>query len=170
MLIFAGAGLDAAIKQLIKDAFPSIVELDEAAQGKVIEHFSKHIARTETAASKDLVRWLFQDKPRNAMIDDLIKELTSDSLQSKQQVEKVVEYLKLERKKVLTVGDSELKAAFDARNQIIHELDVDFSKPQKQGKRTRTQRQRNEMVDYTNAVFRIAAGFLAEVDKKLPQS
>jgi hypothetical protein len=83
-------------------------------------------------------------------------------------LEKVVDYLKLERKKVLTVGDPELKAAFDARNLIIHELEVDFSKSPKRGKRTRTQRQRKDMVAYTNVVFKIAAGFLTEVEKKLP--
>jgi hypothetical protein len=167
MLIFAGAGLDASIKQLIKETFPIIVEKDDTAQSKVIEHFSKLVGRAETASSKDLVRWLFQDKPRNAMIDDLIQELTSNSLQSKQQVEKVVEYMKLDRRNVLTVGDQELKAAFDVRNLIIHELDVDFSRPAMAGKRTRTQRRRDEMVKHTNAVIAIASGFLSEVDKKL---
>ena len=69
MLIFAGAGLDAAIKQLIKKAFPGIVENDEAVRTKVVEHFSKHLARSETASTKDLVRWLFEEKPRTAMIN-----------------------------------------------------------------------------------------------------
>ncbi len=167
MLIFAGAGLDAAIKQLIKEAFPDIAENDEAVRTKVVEHFSKHLARSETASTKDLVRWLFEEKPRTAMINDLIKELTSDSLQSKTQIEKVIDYLKLDRKTILSVSDSTLKATFDARNMIIHELDVDFSKRPRQGQRTRTQRQRSNMVEFTNAVFGIAAGFLNEVNTKL---
>jgi hypothetical protein len=167
MLIFAGAGLDAAIKQLIKEAFLGIVESDDAVRAKVIEHFSKHLSRSEMASTKDLVRWLFEEKPRTAMINDLIKELTSDSLQSKTQIEKVIDYLKLDRRKILLVDDSILKATFDARNMIIHELDVDFSKQPRQGQRTRTQRQRSNMVDYTNAIFEIAVGFLNEVDAKL---
>ncbi len=169
MLIFAGAGLDAAIKQLIKEAFPSMVENDEAVRTKVIEHFSKHLTRTETSSTKDLVRWLLQEKPRTAMINDLIKELTSDSLQSKAQIERVIDYLKLDRKTILSVRDPALKDTFDARNMTIHDLDVDFSKHPKRGQRTRTQRQRSNMVDHTDVVFGIAAGFLTEVDKKLSQ-
>lgn len=171
MLIFAGAGLDAAIKQVIKDAFKRLLRRDKSVQAKAIEHFSKHLARGDTSL-KDLARWLFQDKPRSAMASDLIEDLTSGSLQSKEQLEKVIDYLKLDKKNVLVAKDAEVKAAFDARNLIIHELDVDFSKPPQQGKRTRTQRQRKDMVSHTNVVFRIAAGFLLEVENKLlaPQS
>jgi hypothetical protein len=171
MLIFAGAGLDAAIKQVIKDAFKRLLRRDKSVQAKAIDHFSKHLAKGDTAF-KDLARWLFHEQPRSAMASDLIEELTSGSLQSKEQLEKVIDYLKLDRKNVVVAKDAEVKAAFDARNLIIHELDVDFSKSPQQGKRTRTQRQRKDMVSHTNVVFKIAVGFLSEVESKLstPQS
>jgi hypothetical protein len=36
---------------------------------------------------KDLVRWLLGETPRSAMAIDLIREMTSESLQSKEQLE-----------------------------------------------------------------------------------
>jgi hypothetical protein len=68
---------------------------------------------------------------------------------------------------VVVVGAKELQAAFTARNAIIHELDVDFTKAPQQGGRTRTQRQRKEMVTHTNVVFKIAQRFVLEVERKL---
>jgi hypothetical protein len=169
MLVFAGAGLDAALKQLIRDAFPSIVESDEAARTKAIDHFSKQLARADGTPAKALARWLFQKKPRAAMIEDLIAELISDSLQSKDQIEKVVDYLKLDRKSVLVDSGEALKAAFVTRNMIIHDLDVDLLKTPKQAQRWRNQRQRASMVEHSNAVLGIAAALLAGVDQKLKE-
>ena len=166
MLIFAGAGFDASIKQVIKDSFGRLLKRDEDVQNKAVDHFAKRLAK-DPASFKDLVRWLLRETPRAAMANDLIKELTSESLQSKDQLEKVVDYLKLDKSNVIVVGTKELQGAFTARNSIIHELDVDFTKEPQQGKRTRTQRQRTEMVTHTNVVLRIAAGFLVEVERKL---
>ena len=164
MLIFAGAGLDASMKRLIEDAFFLVVESDEGVRKKAIEHFSKQLSNE----TKDLARWLFDEKPRGAMVSDLIKHLTGSSLQSKEQVETVIDYFKLERKNILAGNESVIKEAFAVRNKIIHEMDADLSKERTQGQRKRTQRLRTDMVNYANAIFRVASGFLTEVEKKIP--
>jgi len=55
---------------------------------------------------------------------------------------------------------------FGARNQIVHEMDIDFSQP----RRNRAPRPKQEMVDFAKEVLACAAKFLAGVDGKLAGS
>ena len=52
---------------------------------------------------------------------------------------------------------------FRVRNEIAHEMDIDFDQP----KRSRKTRPRQRMVRYTQAVLNCGAKFLAGVDEKL---
>lgn len=57
-----------------------------------------------------------------------------------------------------------LKEIFSVRNQIGHEMDIDFS----QANRSRRPRAKEKMVKFAIELLRISATFLAEVDSKLP--
>jgi hypothetical protein len=167
MLIFAGAGLDSSIKKMIIESLPDLTEQNKEVADKVVEHFSTGSNKNEIP-TKQLVKWLFNSSPKTAILDDLIEELTGSSLQSRQQIEKIIDYLKVDKKVVFAkASDAEIKAAFVARNHIIHQLDVDFDKPAQQGKQMRTQRSREEMLGHTNLVLGIAFGFLQQVNAKL---
>ena len=63
----------------------------------------------------------------------------------------------------LTSNVNQLENIFRVRNEISHEMDIDFV----QSTRNRRQRKRKEMYDYTNEIFRISEAFLKEVDNKL---
>ena len=52
---------------------------------------------------------------------------------------------------------------FRARNEIAHEMDIDFDQP----KRSRKTRSRQRMVEYTQAVLDCGRKFLPGVDSKL---
>jgi hypothetical protein len=54
-------------------------------------------------------------------------------------------------------------SVFRARNQIAHEMDIDFSQP----RRNRASRRRQDMVEYTTAVLDCAARFVGGVDSRL---
>lgn len=60
------------------------------------------------------------------LVDALANELTAGSLQSPDELKRVAVFLGANPKKIVANEDS-LKQAFHARNQIIHEMDIDFS-------------------------------------------
>lgn len=52
---------------------------------------------------------------------------------------------------------------FYVRNQISHEMDIDFT----QTNRSRCPRRRDKMISYTNELLKIGKAFLEHVDRKL---
>ena len=56
-----------------------------------------------------------------------------------------------------------LDRIFGARNEIVHEMDVDFA----QTNRNRRPRRKAVMIDHTTEVLRLANAFLIEVDRGL---
>lgn len=62
----------------------------------------------------------------------------------------------------LVADPRDLQKIFNARNEIVHEMDVDFG----QVNRNRRSRTRATMTSYTDEIFGVAGRFLAEVDKR----
>ncbi len=91
----------------------------------------------------------------SALIDDLI----SQSLQSKDQVLRVGSFFDI-RSAALAPDVRLLERIFRARNEIVHEMDVDFDQPN----RNRRPRRKAEMIEHTSEVLRVANAFLSEVD------
>jgi hypothetical protein len=56
-----------------------------------------------------------------------------------------------------------LRPIFNVRNDIIHELDIDFQAP----RRRRHNRSRRVMVEYTNTLLEIAEKIFVEVSKSI---
>lgn len=63
----------------------------------------------------------------------------------------------------ITKDPNDLARIFTARNQIVHEMDIDFS-PTNRNRRSRT---KGKMFDDTNKIFKVSKIFLEEVDHKL---
>lgn len=162
MLTFASSGLDAMVKQLIKDALPKIVQSNEGAHGAFVEYIERRLKR-EGDKSVSLIATLIADKsPRDRLIRDWVKSLTDDSMQSFEQLSKVAASFDIPTI-TLTNQPEKVKNVFKIRNQISHEMDIDFSK----NNRSRRPRARKEMVKATEELFDIANNFLAAVDKRL---
>jgi len=163
MVLFAGAGLDSMVKQLIRDGLPAIIDCDQGATVQFKDFIEKRLREGESGSRRFLADILGDQKPRERLLSELVRDLTSDSLQSAEQLLKVAAYFNIPSGRV-TTDIGHLKQIFIVRNQIGHEMDIDFS----QTNRSRRPRARDKMVKYATELLRIAAAFLAEVDSKLP--
>src|SRR3989338_4549708 len=87
MLVFACAGLDSIMKQVIKDCYSLISEKNPIAASALQAHFAKKISRTDNEGvsvydSKLLARVLLSKSSQKEIIAFVIEDLTSGSLQS----------------------------------------------------------------------------------------
>ena len=162
MLAFATSGLDSTVKQLVKDALPRIVRRDKGASEMFRIHVEKRMQKEDKLDHKFLSSVLVSRFPQRELINDLVDSLCATSLQSKEQLLRVAAAFNIESKSIVQSPQS-LKEIFDARNQISHEMDVDFNQPN----RSRRSRRKDVMIGYTNEIFRIALAFLLEVESKL---
>lgn len=142
-IVFAGAGLDAALKQLIRDSLPAVLENSALAMDKFKAFVRRHLSQADVIDVGRLADYLVAESPRVEMIEAYVDELTGGSLQSQQQVENVAG--------ALGIDDSHLRrrlaalhAAFQSRNQIAHELDL--RSPERPGDRARRTRRINDSV------------------------
>jgi hypothetical protein len=165
MLVFAGAGLDSMLKQLIRDALPTLAESDL----KVVEEFEKFASRRlrqsgvddeGPSASKLLVSALISESPREAILEAYVQDLTGSSLQSASELLKATAALGIQGA-LSTYG--RLGDAFRARNEIIHELDINFS----HSTRNRQTRALADMVLLSDEILRVAAHVLQLTDERL---
>ncbi len=160
MVVSAASGLDAMLKQLIRDALPHLLDnFDECAtklQGYV-ESRLKGDAEIENSpkVGKFLSTVLIAESPRKQLIEEYLDFLTRGSLQSSGELEKAVLALGLDAKKI-GIDHKVLKPIFDMRNKIIHELDVNLDAP----KRNRNVRKEETMRESTDRLLQIAAKIL----------
>jgi len=170
MLVMAAAGLDAMVKQLIRDSLPKLVEIDSDVR-KGLEKFVERRIRnggedTDVLGGRTfLARVLAAPEQQRQVIEEYIKELTGGSLQSPNDIMRTASALGVP-KKSLGIDLQKLKRIFDIRNKIIHELDIDL----KGERRKRNIRRRADMMDYANALLKTAENMRDAVDTKLAVS
>jgi hypothetical protein len=174
MVVFAGAGIDALTKQLIRDALPVMVEKLPEARERIEKHVAKHLRKggetivDEEGASQGIVnpqrmaKILMADNPRAGLLELIVGDLTAGSLQSVQELHRVVGYLGLESKN-LGVTEQELRDVFACRNRLIHEMDVNFQHPT----RSRSSRNRADMTRFANSLLTASSMILDGVDAQL---
>jgi hypothetical protein len=160
ILIFATSGIDSMIKQLIRDSLPLIIQNDAGAANIFSSFIEKEISKKDELNIRLLTSALICGTPKDHFIEYMIRNLTSNSLQSKDELLKIASYFNIPSI-VLTKDINLLKEIFDVRNQIAHEMDFDY---RIQGRR---RREESVMISYTNEILRISQVFLHEVDKKL---
>lgn len=174
MVVFAGAGIDAMTKQLIRDALPVMVETVPDARQRVEKLVPRHLRRgggdaddeTDISLSVNpqrLAKVLLASSPQAGLVELLIGDLTAGSLQSADELYRVASYLGIDRTS-LGATDAPLRAVFDCRNKLIHEMDIDFSQPN----RNRFPRRRNDMVTHTRTILDVSRSILGAVDAQLP--
>lgn len=163
MLVFACAGLDSMTKQLVRDTIGPVIEHSDGAHVQFQSFVERRLLRQGTIDPKFLSNVLTQTNPRNILIAELVNELTSRSLQSKEQILRTAAYFDIPSNNV-TANISKLEEIFECRNQISHEMDVDLVQPN----RNRRPRRKATMIEHTKIILQMANKLLQEVDKKLP--
>ncbi|MDD5702635.1 MAG: hypothetical protein PHU23_11375 [Dehalococcoidales bacterium] len=166
MLVMACAGLDAGLKQVIKDGLPLLVRVNVGAQTGLETFVERQVRGEETdfgTNTKYLAKVLSSSSPYARVINSYITALTGDSLQSADQLFKATTALGLDPN-ALNLDKKLLRPIFDARNQIIHELDIDLDG----ARRIRIIRGLNDMVEWTDRVLELTKRIIEAVDKIMP--
>jgi hypothetical protein len=173
MLLFACSGLDATIKQLVRDALESVISRDAGSQSQFAKYIERRVKRSGTdefervqlgQPSLDyalLSNVLASPEPRVELIKSLTGSLTSDSLQSRDQLLKVAAHFALTREDILA-ADEITKKAFEARNQLVHEMDIDFRTEHR-----RRQRAYGDMVRWSENILDVGSTFIVRVSDKV---
>lgn len=167
MLVLAAAGLDAMVKQIIREALPMMLRRDVRAQ-EALEKFIARQIRPDTGdlersvSAKFLARVLSKPSTQLAIIDEYVRHLTGGSLQSTASLYEVVGALGLNADDV-GVDRRELDPIFEARNKIIHELDVNLNVE----RRTRNVRSKSSMIGHTDRLLHIAEKILKKIDSQM---
>jgi hypothetical protein len=141
-IIFAGAGVDATLKELIRTAVPVQVERSDTAREKFRDFVSIYLSGSQGIDSRRLADIIIAPKPRHVILEEYVRRLTGSSLQSVQQVHDTLSALGLTTHAELYKSARELQRLFEARNQIAHELDL--KSPEQRGDRRRHERKINE--------------------------
>lgn len=164
-IVFSGAGLDATLKQMIRDTLPLLLEAGNEQAHKKFEDFAhERLGTGEIADTRIIARYLTSASPRNRLIEDYIYDLTGSSLQSKEEVQKVAGALGINDKELRKKIES-LKPLFTARNEISHELDL--QSPEKPGDRSRRSRPIGQTKDICNSAFEVGQLMLNDVSNQL---
>jgi hypothetical protein len=175
MLLFACSGLDAVVKQLIQDALATVLDHDEGAQREFKKFVERRLKRASGLDERDrvvapiqnfmdagfLAELLVSFQPRAQLISALTNSLVSDSLQSRDQLLKVAAHFALTKEEVME-DDKVTRAAFDARNQIAHEMDVDL-----ESGKGRRDRNYATMVAWSENIARVSRNFIEATEAKI---
>ena len=167
MLVAAASGLDGALKQLIRDALPTLIGKYDSVHSAFEKFTQKRIQvgevdGTSGVSPKILAQILAAPDPQARLVEDYVYELTGDSLQSSEQLFKTCAALGADGQ--AAIGDAKtLKNVFDARNQIIHELDMNLDSPN----RKRRVRSQKDMKEYSERLLGICHDIIHDVDEHL---
>jgi hypothetical protein len=160
MVVFSGAGLDSSLKWLVRDALPALVDAGDDNAGEALSKFAERRLASDPAR---IARLLASREPRREVLDQLIDEQTSGSLQSWQQLQAVAANFGVAS--AIPSTEAEVRPAFDCRNQIVHELDVNFASRSRSNRRARG---RDLTVRFASQLLETASAIVEAVDGLLP--
>jgi hypothetical protein len=171
MLVFACAGLDVFVKQLVKKKIPQLVDRDASAKEKFLAYVKKGLNHEDKKILNTLALALVHQSPREVLISEYVDSLSGDSLQSVDELHRVAAASGLNCTLIFTNEKRNfLKDAFKVRNEIVHEMDINIDDLEKvvktTGYRTRRQRVATEMEKHTRTILDLACELLDEYRKK----
>jgi|SRR3989344_8203231 len=173
MLVFACAGLDVLVKQLIKTKLPQLMSSDKKVKEKFKDFVKRGMKKDEKELLNAIALALVDDSPKEFLAQEYIESLTGDSLQSVEELRRVSEASGLDRDIIFSRDKMNvLKDAFIVRNQIIHEMDINIipQKSKKTGYRTRRQRKSPEMEGHTKNILDLAQEIFTAFKAKFSSS
>lgn len=161
-LIFACAGVDALIKQLIRDALPKVMQIDDGARSQLHDYVKKSLSNKDKPDLDLISKALLADEPTTFFKERLCHQLTSESLQSVEQILSAGSYFDIESGEIAKDVDT-LKGVFRARNEISHEMDVNLNGRN----RKRRSRTLDDMKNKSKRVLDVGISFYLAVERKL---
>lgn len=161
-LIFAAAGLDSLVKQLVRDTLQTVILKDTGAHAQFVGFVQSRLKRSDELDLRFIAEALASDKPTRQLQQQLVSELTSGSLQSKDQLLRVASYFAIPANE-LTEDLTRLQGIFKIRNEIAHEMDILLGQPN----RGRRQRRAGDMKEFASVVLDTARSFYMAVQKRL---
>lgn len=166
MLLFASAGLDSCLKQIVRDALPTLAAQAGECRKELRAFALRKLRRGEDVGGLDagFLADMLIGEPEVNLIDAFVDELTGSSLQSKEGLFTVARALGIADLKEVKTAINDLGDTFKVRNTIAHEMDINF----KSKNRNRNGRKRDDMVNRTNGILAVADIFLTAVDTALP--
>lgn len=113
MLIFACAGLDVFVKQLIKSKLPKLLRVDKVAQFKFKEYVKRGLNKNDKEILNVLAFALIDRNPRRIFLDEYIQSMTGESLQSVDELMRVSEASGLNTKDMTEVDFKDQNVIID---------------------------------------------------------
>lgn len=167
MLVISAAGLDSMLKQLIRDALPRMLKITPSLLESLVKFVTSQIRsdveeKDPSSGKRFLANLLCSESIYERVIEEYVHSLTGSSLQSADELLKICAVLGLERD-VLDGSVGEIKGVFYARNEIIHEMDIDFGV----GIRNRRPRSLKAMVDSSNRLLQTGENILKAVEMRI---
>jgi len=173
-LVMTSAGLDAVFKHLCYTAIPYLASAGNTDVQKTLEEFMKSLlleipnAKIGSTKLKSLTKAILSKDPMEPLVEQYVQQEFDGSLQSREALCKAARLLGIG---VEHIVDSKSKAQlldeiFKARNNIIHELDLDPSGT----KRKRNQRRVIDITKYCNTLYAIAKTSVDLVESKVDKA
>lgn len=167
MLVFSASGLDSVAKQLVRDTLLDVTKKDEASQKQLEKYIerklkTKNIDGDDMLDIKNLSIILANPSPFERIVRLQEKEITSGSLQSKDELLRIASIFAITPDQICKDLD-ELTKAFEIRNQIIHEMDINFEG----SGNSRRHRNSDQMCLYSNLLLEVGSNFIEAIKTKL---
>jgi hypothetical protein len=174
MLVFAGAGTDAALKRLIQDTMSRLTAIDPEVRNRLQAFAARRLrdevtqAPTTARGYQLLAQALVSVSPQRILVNAYVEDLIGDSLQSVERAHEAV--------KALGVVDhvdfdtKALKQVFADRNKIVHNMDMDLAGAKPRSTRHRTSRSRNAIIIAVNQLLQLGGQSVAAVASRMPGS
>jgi hypothetical protein len=161
-ILFAGAGLDSTLKELLRVTLPHLVA-HHAPAAKKLKTYASQLVVDQPNVAKNLLASLDADA---GLRERYIESLVKPSLQGDGDLVKVRDVLGLEDRDELAASSLKTTGAFfTARNEIAHELDLKM--PKGRGDSTRRSREMSTTREQVDLILRISAAFVVETDALL---
>ncbi|WP_146770988.1 hypothetical protein [Prauserella muralis] len=178
-LLFAGAGLDRTLKQLVDDTIVYLVEFEVKSRETFHGFAEEHISSSDAGGidARSLVRILLGEgqSPKGIVLNRWSQHLRSSSAQSVERVEEIAVALGVTDRHIrsrIKPGKSEsamLKRAFVARNEIAHELDITKPKADVRARLETLQKRRSigEIQGYVKEIINVGQLVINDVSGRL---
>ena len=160
------------MKQLIRDAIHSLAAKDAGVQAELETFVTRQIRVEPGEAGSDavsgrkfLARVLVAPAPLARITEEYVRDLTGESLQSADQVFRAAKALGV-APNALGTDAKDLKTVFDARNQIIHEMDIRLEAKTKKSRKRRS-RTIDDMTGKADGLLDVGRKLIDEVERKL---
>lgn len=150
-VVFAGAGVDAVLKEAMRACVPIAVESLAGARDKYLEFVTRYLQSGSAIDARRLAGLLISEVPGATLLEEYIQGLTGSSLQSQSQVTAALAALGLQDERALFRDSKALNPLFRTRNEIAHEMDMTPAALANKNRRTRRERAINTYVEMCHA-------------------